>query len=132
MKPMVAVLLPLSLLACGEETVPQDDPGDPKELEYMGAEFDEIDDELLGVRVSIRRTDLSEDVVAYGECVVAGHALKKDLGFARHLRTKTQVKGGVISANAVYTLSKTLPKGLVTIDAAEKVANCRELGIPTE
>jgi hypothetical protein len=42
-----------------------------------------------------------------------------------------QVEGGVRIADAVYTVSPTLPRGLQTIDAEVRVADCAELGIPT-
>jgi len=41
------------------------------------------------------------------------------------LRTNAQEKGGVWSADAVYTISPSLPRGLRTID------DCAEKKIPT-
>jgi hypothetical protein len=42
-----------------------------------------------------------------------------------------QEQGGVWTADAVYTISPALPRGLQTLDAEVVTAACAEQGIPT-
>ncbi|MEM9552458.1 MAG: hypothetical protein AAGA05_14860, partial [Pseudomonadota bacterium] len=67
----------------------------------------------------------------FADCAAAQYALIRGYGFARHLRTNTKEEGGVWRADAVYTISPSLPQGLRTIDAEIVVADCAENGIPT-
>ena len=71
------------------------------------------------------------DVLAYARCAAAQYAVIRGYGFARHVRTNVQVEGGARIADAVYTVSPTLPRGLQTIDAEVAVDDCAEQGIPT-
>jgi hypothetical protein len=72
----------------------------------------------------------ARDVQNYADCAVAAYTLERGFGFARHLRTNVYKEGGVWSADAVYTISPTLPDGLRKIDAEVAVAACEESGIP--
>src|SRR5690606_31795227 len=67
----------------------------------------------------------------YATCVAAAYALEKQAGFARKVRVYLKEEGGVWSADAVYSVSPALPKGMRTIDAEVTVADCAERGIPT-
>jgi hypothetical protein len=70
-------------------------------------------------------------VEAYAECAAAQYALIRGYGFARHVRTNVDNQGSLWRADAVYTISPALPRGLSTIDAEVTVQNCAENGIPT-
>lgn len=131
MNKMALVLAPAVMMGCTQDPA-NVVPRDPETLTYLGAEVTKLDDEIVSLDVSIQGTNQPIDVVAYGDCIVSGYARANDFGFARHLRTKTDVRGGVISANAVYTLSKNLPSGLTTIAVADQIDICSELGIPIE
>jgi hypothetical protein len=72
-----------------------------------------------------------EEVAHYGECAAAQYAVIRGYGFARHVRTNITEEGGVWRADAVYTISSSLPDGLVTLDAQTVMASCAEQGIPT-
>ena len=72
-----------------------------------------------------------EDVDAYAECAAAQYALIRGYGFARHLRTTVAEEAGLWLADAVYTISPALPRGLKTIDAEVTVSFCAENKIPT-
>ena len=71
-----------------------------------------------------------ESCVAYAECAAAQYTLIRGYGFARHLRTNVYETGGVWTADAVYTVSPSLPRGVRQIDAEVVAANCAENGIP--
>jgi hypothetical protein len=98
---------------------------------YLGAEPVGLGDDLYGFAVQIRNPRGPGDIEAYVTCMVAGYALQKDAGFVRKLRTNVRQEGGVWIADAVYSISPALPKGLRTIDAEVTVADCAEQGIPT-
>ena len=67
----------------------------------------------------------------YAECAAAQYTLIRGYGFARHVRTNVTEEGGIWRADAVYTISPSLPKGLKTIDAEVTAFQCAERGIPT-
>ncbi|MHA6264002.1 hypothetical protein ACXYMO_12435 [Arenibacterium sp. CAU 1754] len=124
----VALISPMLLMACdtGETAA-----SGPSNLEYQGAEATPLDDELVQIDVTLAGSRRPEDVISYARCAVAQYTLNRGYGFARHLRTKMNEEGGVWTADAVYTISPTLPRGLETIDAKVVVSDCEENGIPT-
>jgi len=123
-----AIISPLMLAACNAqsaETVTQFKP------DYRGVETSLLEGDLVQFAVTMTGARDGQDVDAYAECAAARYALIRGYGFARHLRTKVDEKGGVWVADAVYTISPSLPRGLRTIDAEVVVASCAENGIPT-
>jgi hypothetical protein len=101
------------------------------EPDYQGVETSLLDGDLVRFDVTMTGARTGKDVDAYAQCAAAQYALIRGYGFARHLRTNTDEKGGVWTADAVYTISSSLPRGLRTIDAEVVVANCAENKIPT-
>ena len=99
--------------------------------EYKGVETVLLDGDLVQFNVAMTKALASENVAAYAECAAAQYALIRGYGFARHVRTNVAIEGGIWRADAVYTISPSLPKGLKTIDAEVVTQNCREKGIPT-
>ena len=98
---------------------------------YLGAEIAPLGDDLVAFRVSLKG---SRDVTAledYIRCTAAGYVQKQGGGFLRHIRTNTDEEGGIWRADAVYSVSSALPKGLQTIDAEVTVDDCALRGIPT-
>ena len=61
----------------------------------------------------------------------AGHALGGGTKFLCHSVRNIDEEGGIWRADAVYSVSPALPKGMRTIDAEVTVADCAERGIPT-
>lgn len=122
----LAIISPLALAACAppapvaEDFIP----------EYFGIETTVLDTDLVQFRVSMTKAQSAKDVQNYAECAAAGYALDRGFGFARHLRTNVDEEGGVWTADAVYTISPTLPDGLVKLDAEVVAAACEESGIP--
>ena len=99
--------------------------------EYIGIQTRLLDGDLVGFLVEMGGARDKSDVVAYSECAAAQYALIRGYGFARHVRTNVVEEAGLWRADAVYTISSALPRGMSTIDAEVTVSNCAETGIPT-
>ncbi len=103
----------------------------PAGVTFEGVETRLLDDDLVNFRVEMTGARDRDDVAAYARCAAAQYALIRGFGFARHVRTNVQEQGGVWTADAVYTISPALPRGLQTLDAEVVAAACAEQGIPT-
>ncbi|MGD9866144.1 MAG: hypothetical protein AB7S99_23330 [Pseudodonghicola sp.] len=127
---MIRALLisPLLLAACGPQAGGEVTRFAP---DYRGVETSLLDGDLVQFSVSMTGARAQADVDAYAECAAAQYALIRGYGFARHLRTNVYEEGGVWRADAVYTISPSLPRGLRKLDAEVVVAHCAENGIPT-
>lgn len=124
----------ICVILTGCEPLQNDDqisPDDEFEPVYMGTERTLLDVDLVSLQVIMTGARTEEDIMAYAECAIADYALNRSYGFARHVRTNVTIKAGIWAADAVYTISPTLPQGLRTIDAEITVQNCESLGIPT-
>nr|WP_269751615.1 hypothetical protein [Pseudophaeobacter flagellatus] len=99
--------------------------------QYNGVGTSLLDGDLVQFHVSMSGVAAGADLDNYAECAAAQYALIRGYGFARHVRTKMKQEGGNQMADAVYTISPSLPRGLRTIDAEVVVANCEANGIPT-
>ena len=121
------MVLPLMLAACNtraplaEDFIP----------DYQGVETKLLDGDLVQFNVAMTKAQSPDNVADYAECAAAQYTLIRGFGFARHVRTNVEIVGGVWHADAVYTISPSLPRGLKTIDADVTVQNCKERGIPT-
>ena len=98
---------------------------------YEGVETRLLDGDLVSFQVAMQGARDQADVEKYAECAAAQYTLIRGYGFARHVRTVVDERGGVWSADAVYTISPSLPRGSRTIDAEVVVADCAASGIPT-
>lgn len=116
------------LVACAEAEPPDRDDFSPV---YKGIETRLLEGDLVSFLVQMQGARENADVAAYAECAAAQYTLIRGYGFARHVRTNVQQEAGLWRADAVYTISPALPRGLSTIDAEVTVANCAETGIPT-
>ena len=117
----------LALAAC-EPQVPVASDFIP---EYKGVETKLLDGDLVQFNEAMTKALSTQDVEDYAECAAAGYTLIRGWGFARHLRTNVYEEAGVWKADAVYTISPALPRGIRTIDAEVVAAACAERGIPT-
>jgi hypothetical protein len=122
------VLLSLMPLAACEPAVPT---AEQFISEYLGVETALLDQDLVQFKVQMTNAITTKDVSRYAEYAAAQYTLIRGWGFARHVRTNVNEEGGVWSADAVYTISPALPRGLRTIDAEVVTAACVEKGIPT-
>jgi hypothetical protein len=116
------------LMACAPSEPVSRGPFAP---DYLGIETRLLDGDLVKFLVLMRGARDNADVEDYAECAAAQYALIRGYGFARHLRTTVYEEGGLWRADAVYTISPALPRGVSTIDAEVTVSNCAETGIPT-
>lgn len=98
---------------------------------YLGVETRLLDGDLVNFIVAMQGARDGVDVDNYALCAAAQYTLIRGFGFARHVRTNTKESGGIWTADAVYTISPALPRGLRTIDAEVTVADCAEQQIPT-
>jgi hypothetical protein len=99
---------------------------------YKGVTVTSLDAALFGFHAEMQGRGAGEAAVAaYARCGAAGYARSHDFGFVRHVRTKVSEKGGVWTADAVYTISPGLPGGIASIDAEVAAEDCAEQGIPT-
>ncbi|EBA15236.1 lipoprotein, putative [Roseobacter sp. SK209-2-6] len=124
----LALISPLLLAACAQA------PGTAGERlppQYHGVETSLLEGDLVQFHVTMSKAQSPQDLDEYAECAAAQYALIRGYGFARHLRTTMKHQGGRQIADAVYTISPSLPRGLRTIDAEVVVANCEANGIPT-
>lgn len=98
---------------------------------YDGIETRLLDDDLVNVRAQMTGVASRADLDAYARCAAAQYTLIRGYSFARHVRTSITEEGGVWAADAVYTISPDLPRGLQTLEAELVAADCAEQGIPT-
>ena len=122
---MLTSLMPLSACNLAALTAEQFIP------DYLGVEMVLLDQDLVQFQVPMANAITTEDVSRYAKCAAAQYTLIRGWGFARQVRTNVNEEGGVWSADAVYTISSALPRGLRTIDAEVVTAACVEKGIPT-
>lgn len=124
----MALITLLPLAACDTAPDGQVSRAGPS---YGAVQTSLLDGDLVRFDVSLSGAEGPEAVSRYAECAAAQYTLIRGYGFARHLRTNVQEEGGVWAADAVYTISPSLPRGLRTLDAEVVVAACAENGIPT-
>lgn len=125
MKGLGLILAGLALGACAPL------PAEDGAKTYLGIETRLLDGDLVQFEVKMRGAADLRDVEEYAKCAAAGYTLIRGYGFARHVRTLTDQTGGVLRADAVYTISPAIPRGAITIDAEVVSTACRLNGIPT-
>ena len=123
----MAALFPLALAAC-ETPPPTAEDFIP---EYKGVETKLLEGDLVQFNVAMTKAQSTKDVADYARCAAAQYTLIRGYGFARHVRTNVSQEGSIWRADAVYTISPSLPRGLRTIDAEVTAQDCVERGIPT-
>ncbi|MGH1578313.1 hypothetical protein [Planktotalea sp.] len=123
-----ALALAGTVSGCEQTSEPKQPPFKP---DYKGVQTRLLDGDLVNFRVTMAGARDNADVDAYAECAAAQYALIRGYGFARHLRTSVAEQAGIWTADAVYTISPALPRGLKTIDAEVTVSSCDENKIPT-
>ncbi len=118
----------LALMACTDVSGDEVSRAVP---DYLGVDTSLLDGDLVQFHVTMDRVGALEDLNDYADCAAAQYALIRGYGFARHVRTKTKQEAGIWKADAVYTISPALPRGLRTLDAEVVVQDCKANGIPT-
>lgn len=127
MRAAIIALLPVGLAGCAP--APEGEgAGAPT---YLGIAATPLAPDLVSLRVEMEGTRDRAALLRYADCAAAGHAAARGDGFVRHLRTTVSETAGIFGADAVYTISPGLPRGLMTIDAEATVADCAAAGVPT-
>ncbi len=125
---VLGLIIVMGLAACQP---PSEKSGGAAFGTYLGSETRLLDGDLVNFKVHMRGNLNRSQLVDYAECVAAEYTLVRDYAFARHVRTNVENEGSNWSADAVYTISPTIPRGLRTIEAEVIVEACKERGIPT-
>ena len=120
-----------ALAACASAASEGDDLSGVPSDDYRGIETRLLDGDLVNFHVAMTDNRSVEDVSAYARCAAAQYTLIRGYGFLRHVRTTTARADGLITADAVYTISPAIPAGSKTIDAEVTVADCGVSQIPT-
>ncbi|WP_339114487.1 hypothetical protein [Thioclava sp. GXIMD2076] len=103
-----------------------------KPVDYQPVETRLLQDDLVEFRVAVGGKGATPEVATeFAACAAAQYSLIRGFGFARHIRTSLDDSDGLWRADAVYTISPALPRGLRTIDAEVTVSDCADRGIPT-
>ncbi len=125
--------VPAVLAACQPASAPADrtPPAPVSAPRHEGVETRALAPDIVNLTLRMSGSATAEDLIAYARCAVAGYALRQGYGFARHVRTNMKIEGSHRVADAIYTVSPTLPRGLQTIDAEVMASDCAEQGIPT-
>ncbi|HDR27819.1 hypothetical protein [Rhodovulum sp.] len=138
--PVVALALMAGTEACAPNVPPPAQPGadaggaaraGARAPAYLGAEAVVLSSDLVNIVVRMRDPESTGMIEAYARCAAANFALVQGMNFLRPVRTQIGTEpGGVVKADAVYTMSAALPEGIRTIDAEVVVADCAGQGIP--
>jgi hypothetical protein len=130
--PMLTAVAFAALSACAEGAGQGEEPAKADfKPTYLGVQTILMQGDLVDFRVQMKGARNRDDVSDYARCAAAQYALIRGYGFARHLRTNIAESGGTWRADAVYTISASLPLGLRNIDAEVTVRDCASQGIPT-
>ena len=122
----LAVMAALTLAACQNTAPVTQEP-----VRYYGVQTRLLDNDLVQFHVTLSGTKSSEQVAHYTECAAAQYTLIHVIGFARHVRTtRIGQQADRLSADAVYTISRSLPQGTKTIDAEVVADACARDNIP--
>ncbi len=117
-----------ALLAACATTV--EEPATQGAPVYSGGYASLMAGDILRVSVAMGGAATPEQLRSYADCAAVDAALFQGFAFARHVTTTLTEEAGLRQANAFYSLSKTLPRGVAPLDAATQAETCRELGIP--
>ncbi|WBU57033.1 hypothetical protein [Paracoccus sediminicola] len=86
--------------------------------------------ELVAVYVKLRQGVDGSAAFAYATCTLAAWSTTTDTPYARHIRTLSSERGGVLTVESIFTMSESLPLGLRVMERDETLQDCRANGIP--
>ena len=120
----IGSLAMLGLAGCAPSQGAQNRPTEFRVIDSL-----RIDDGLINILVEGHGPEAETGIENFAECAAISKAHEQGFGFARRIRTHVSKTGGNWRADAVYSVSKSLPDGLRTIDAEVAAQNCAEAGI---
>ena len=121
----LAVMAALMLAACQNTASVTQEP-----VRFYDVQTRLLDNDLVQFHVTLSGTQSSEQVARYAECAAAQHTLIRGFGFARRVRTRIGQEAERLSADAVYTISRSLPQGTKIIDVEVVADACARDKIP--
>jgi hypothetical protein len=98
--------------------------------EYLGYRAEVMGDGLVNFDLSLDGAPGPALLEDYARCAAARYATDRGFGFARHVRTLVGKRSGIWRADAIYTITAALPRGIDTIDAEVVARDCDERGVP--
>ena len=120
-----ALIMPLTAWTAPEIAVEQVSP-DGRGIETM-----QFADDLMNSRVELTNTLSSTGNADYAQYTAKGYMLIQGWDFARHVCSSVERDKNIWTADAYYTISKELPRGIKTIKAGAVALAFAEHGIPT-
>ncbi len=121
----MAAAMTLALAACSPAT-----RGPANAVEYLGYDVEVLGDGLVQFNLAVRGSPGPLLLKDYARCSAARYAAAGGFGFARHVRTLVGKRSGIWRADAIYTITAALPRGIDTIDAEVVARDCDERGVP--
>ncbi|TKW67425.1 MAG: hypothetical protein DI616_07210 [Paracoccus denitrificans] len=86
--------------------------------------------DMVSVQVRLRQGVDESTAFAYATCTLAAWAKTSNTPYGRHIRTVFAEDGGVVSAESIFTMSKSTPLGLRVMEQEQTLQECRAHGIP--
>ncbi|MEP3846444.1 MAG: hypothetical protein ABJM43_14015 [Paracoccaceae bacterium] len=125
---MIAFALIMPLTACSAPEI----AAERVSLHNPGIETMQIADNLMNYRVEMPNTLSSMGNADYAQYTAKGYVLIQGWDFARHVCSSVERDKNNWTADAYYTISEELPRGIKTIKAKAVAPAFAERGIPTE
>ena len=122
---LLAVMAALTMAACQNIAHVTQEP-----VRYYGVQTRLLDNDLEQFRVTLSGTQSAKQVARYAVYAAAQYTLIRGFGFARQVRTCIGQQADRLSADAIYTISRSLPQGTKTIDAQVVADACARDNIP--
>ena len=126
---ILVVALSALLAACQAATLATDSASLEAPF-YKGISTRLLEKDLVQFKVHLANGAGPQAVQDYAKCAAAQYTLIRGYGYARHIRTNIECRANTWAADAVYTISADMPRGLKTIDAKAVAADCVENNIP--
>lgn len=111
----------MALVGCAAENVAPTEPQGKPAVAFLA-------DDLMRIELNVSQPVDPVQIRQLTDCAAAEALAEKGIGFARHVRTTFAEEAGISRADAVYTISPTLPAGDFVIAASEVSAVCRADG----
>lgn len=86
--------------------------------------------DMFSVLVNLREGVDETTAFAYATCTLAAWSSRTDTPYARHIRTMSDKRRGVVAVNSIFVMSETLPLGLQVMEREQTLQDCKANGIP--
>lgn len=86
--------------------------------------------DMVSVQAQLRQGVDESTAFAYATCTLAAWSKTTKTPYARHIRTVYAEDDGIVTAELIFTMSKTKPLGLRVMEQEKTLRDCRAHGIP--